>query len=74
MEAYGSPCGGCRQSLVEFENFPVHLLRMHHSTRKSTLYSRGILVTLKLMTGTYDVSVTTSFKLLPDAFTPAALK
>lgn len=56
MEAYGSPCGGCRQSLVEFENFPVHLLRMNHTTK------------------TYEVSITSTFQLLPDAFTPAALK
>lgn len=30
MESYGSPCGGCRQSLVEFGDYPIHLLKMDH--------------------------------------------
>lgn len=56
METYSSPCGGCRQNLVEHEDFEVHLLCMDHKNK------------------TFDVQITSALKLLPHAFTPAALR
>lgn len=74
---FGSPCGGCRQSLVEFENFPVHLMKLDHLTSEFEIKAvqfNTCGIVLNVFTEEFDVKITSTLELLPLAFTPAALK
>eukprot|EP00386_Alphamonas_edax_P007189 GDKI01023839.1.p2 GENE.GDKI01023839.1~~GDKI01023839.1.p2 ORF type:complete len:172 (+),score=47.58 GDKI01023839.1:35-550(+) len=58
LDGYASPCGGCRQMMVEFGDYPVYLVKLGQSGEAK---------------GQITYNTTSSLALLPGAFCPDSM-